>query len=341
MTRNDQEFVLVGIRNQNANEAIARPTLSFWQDAWRRLKKNKLAVVSLWFLILTAVFALGSMVFLSQDQANSFNPNEIGKYKNLPPNSGLPIPGWDGKNVQPGSTTVTDSYETNGVSQHYLFGTDTLGRSEAKRVTVGLRISLFVALAATLIDLLIGVSYGLWAGWKGGWVDTLLQRIIEVISSVPNLVVVTLLSLYLGAGMTSVIIAIAFTGWVTMARQVRNMTMSLKEQDFVLAAKALGERPVKIAIKHLIPNMAGVIIVQIMLTIPTAIMFEAVLSAINLGVKPPTASLGTLIADAQSMLQFYPYQILIPSAVLVLVSLAFVLLGDGLRDAFDPRASED
>ncbi|WEV54598.1 ABC transporter permease [Leuconostocaceae bacterium ESL0723] len=341
MTTNDQEFVLVGIRNQNANEAIARPTLSFWQDAWRRLKKNKLAVVSLWFLILTAVFALGSMVFLSQDQANSFNPNEIGKYKNLPPNSGLPIPGWDGKNVQPGSTTVTDSYETNGVSQHYLFGTDTLGRSEAKRVTVGLRISLFVALAATLIDLLIGVSYGLWAGWKGGWVDTLLQRIIEVISSVPNLVVVTLLSLYLGAGMTSVIIAIAFTGWVTMARQVRNMTMSLKEQDFVLAAKALGERPVKIAIKHLIPNMAGVIIVQIMLTIPTAIMFEAVLSAINLGVKPPTASLGTLIADAQSMLQFYPYQILIPSAVLVLVSLAFVLLGDGLRDAFDPRASED
>ena len=150
-----------------------------------------------------------------------------------------------------------------------------------------------------------------------------------------------MLGLLLGNGIFSIILAIAMTGWINMARQVRNMTLSLKERDYVLAAKSLGESSTKIALKHLIPNMAGTIIVQVMMTIPTAIMFEAVLSAINLGVKPPTSSLGSLISDAQNMLQFYPYQILLPSFVLVLISLAFILLGDGLRDAFDPRASED
>jgi oligopeptide transport system permease protein len=227
------------------------------------------------------------------------------------------------------------------VKQNYLFGTDNIGRSLGKRVIVGMRISLLVAISATVIDLVIGVTYGVISGWKGGWVDVVMQRIIEILSSVPNLIVVTMFGLLLGNGVTSIIIAIAITGWLSMARQVRNMTLSLKERDYILAAKSLGESSTKIAIKHLIPNMAGTIIVQIMMTVPSAIMFEAILSAINLGVKPPTASLGSLISDAQSMLQFYPYQVLIPSGMLVLISLAFILLGDGLRDAFDPRASED
>ena len=341
MAANTEDFVIVGAQNSEANEHIAKPALSFWQDAWRRLKLNKLAVISLWFLVFILGFALVSNFFVTQNKANAFDSDNVGKYKNLPPNSGLPIPGWNGKLKEPGATDTTDPYKNNNVKENFILGTDNLGRSLGKRVIVGLRISLLVAISATFIDLLIGVTYGVFSGWKGGWVDVVMQRIIEILSSVPNLIVVTMFGLLLGNGVTSIIIAIAITGWLSMARQVRNMTLSLKERDYVLAAKSLGESSTKIAIKHLIPNMAGTIIVQIMMTVPSAIMFEAVLSAINLGVKPPTASLGSLISDAQSMLQFYPYQVLIPSGVLVLISLAFILLGDGLRDAFDPRASED
>ncbi|AFT81008.1 ABC transporter permease [Leuconostoc carnosum] len=343
MAANTQDFVIVGAQDSEANEHIAKPALSFWQDAWRRLKLNKLAVISLWFLAFILAFAFVSNFVMPQQQANSFNSDKVGVYKNLPPKSGLPIPGWSGQIKAPGDTTSTDVYASQNVpkSEKFILGTDNIGRSLAKRVTVGLRISLLVALVATFIDLLVGVAYGVLSGWKGGWVDNVMQRIIEILSSVPNLIIVTMLGLVLGGGVLSIILAIAMTGWLGMARQVRNMTLTLKERDYVLAAKSLGESSFKIAIKHLIPNMAGTIIVQIMMTVPTAIMFEAVLSAINLGVKPPTASLGSLISDASSMLQFYPYQVLIPSAMLVLVSLAFILLGDGLRDAFDPRASED
>lgn len=341
MAANTEDFVIVGAQSSDANEHISKPALSFWQDAWRRLKLNKLAVVSMWFLVFILGFAIISNVFVKQSDANSFDSDNVGKYKNLPPKSGLPIPGWNGKIKSPGSTEATDSYSDNNVKQNYLFGTDNIGRSLGKRVIVGMRISLLVAISATVIDLVIGVTYGVISGWKGGWVDVVMQRIIEILSSVPNLIVVTMFGLLLGNGVTSIIIAIAITGWLSMARQVRNMTLSLKERDYILAAKSLGESSTKIAIKHLIPNMAGTIIVQIMMTVPSAIMFEAILSAINLGVKPPTASLGSLISDAQSMLQFYPYQVLIPSGMLVLISLAFILLGDGLRDTFDPRASED
>ncbi|GAO99425.1 ABC transporter permease [Fructobacillus ficulneus] len=334
------EFSLVGIKDKAASETIVKPTLSTWQSVWHRLRKNKLAVVSLFFLIFVVLYALISTPLVSQNSANQFNTNSS-KYKNLPPKSGLPIPGWDGKIKQPGSSESTDVYDQNGVDKNYILGTDNLGRSVAKRVTVGLRISLFVAIAATAIDLLIGVSYGLFSGWMGGWIDTIMQRIIEVISAIPNLVVVTLLAMLFGSSIWSIILAIALTNWTGMARQVRNLTLTYKERDFVLAAKTLGESGPKIATKHLVPNMSGTIIVQIMMTVPAAIMFEAVLSAINLGVKAPTASLGTLITDGQNMLQYYPYQILIPSLVLIFVSLAFILLGDGLRDAFDPKMADE
>ncbi|MBS9339127.1 ABC transporter permease [Fructobacillus sp. M2-14] len=334
-------FDLVGIKNEAASEKINKPTLSFWQSVWHRLKKNKLAVISLYFLAATIVFAIGSTAVTSQNDANQFNTNEAARYKNLPPKSGLPIPFWNGTGHVLGNADRTDVYAQNNVEEKFILGTDNLGRSLGKRVVVGLRISLFVALAATAIDLIVGVSYGLVSGWFGGKTDTAMQRGIEIISAVPTLVVVTLLAMLFGSGIGSIILAIALTNWTGMARQVRNQTLTIKERDFVLAAKTLGESGPKIAFKHLVPNMAGTIIVQVMMTIPAAIMFEAVLSAINLGVKAPTASLGTLIADAQQMLEYYPYQILIPATLLVLVSLAFVLLGDGLRDAFDPKMLDE
>lgn len=163
-----QDFELVGIENVAATEKINKPTLTFWQSVWHRLKKNKLAVISMYFLIAISAFALVSTAVVSQNSANQFNTNAGSKYKNLPPKSGLPIPFWDGNGTVLGSTDKVDVYEKNGVDKNFILGTDNLGRSLGKRVTVGLRISLFVALAATAIDLLFGVSYGLVSGWFGG-----------------------------------------------------------------------------------------------------------------------------------------------------------------------------
>lgn len=339
----NEKFVLVGASSSEQSEKIGKPALSFLEDAWLRLKKNKLAVISMWFVVILVAFSLISNAFVSSKDANSFNPDKVSTYGNLPPNSGLGIPGWNGVFKIPGATESSNVYEDQNVpkGKTYILGTDNLGRSMAKRLTVGIRISLLVAVAATLIDLFIGVVYGLISGYVGGRVDTFMQRVIEVISSIPNLIIVTMLGLLLGNGMFSIILSIGLTGWTSMARQVRNMTLSYKEREFVLAAKTLGESAPKIAFKHILPNISGVIIVQIMLTIPSAIMYESVLSAINLGVKPPTASLGSLIADSLENLQYYPYQIILPSLALVFISLAFILLGDGLRDAFDPKSSRD
>lgn len=343
MAEKAEKFTLVGTGSVSAQEKIEKPALSFLQDAWRRLKKNKLAVISMWFLILLAVFSLASAAFLSQEDANRFDTDNVSTYENLPPNSGLGLPGWNGVFQFPGSDTASNVYEDQGVPEGktFLLGTDKLGRSVGKRIIVGIRISLFVAIAAALIDLVIGVIYGLISGYAGGKADIIMQRVIEVIASVPNLIIVTMLGMLLGNGIVSIILSIGLVGWTSMARQVRNMTLSYKEREFVLAAKALGASPVTIAFKHILPNISGVIIVQMMMTIPAAIMYEAVLSAINLGVKPPTASLGSLISDAQENFQYYPYQIILPSLALVFISLAFILLGDGLRDAFDPKSSQD
>ena len=343
MTEQRKTFTLVGAGSSDSQEKIEKPALSFMQDAWRRLKKNKLAVISLWFIGLLLVFAIGSTFVVSTKSANKFNSEQVEVYRNLPPKISDNLPFWNGSIVYSGNTEANDAYADQSVPEEtkFVLGTDNLGRSIAKRVTVGIRISLLIAVIATLIDLIIGVTYGLISGFSGGKVDTIMQRIIEVISSIPNLVIVTMLGLLLGNGVTSIIISIAIVGWTSMARQVRNLTLSYKERDFVLASRALGESNLKIAFKHVLPNISGIIIVQIMMTVPSAIMYESVLSAINLGVKPPTASLGSLITDAQENLQYYPYQVMIPAAALVLISLAFLLLGDGLRDAFDPKSSAD
>ncbi|MFV8211795.1 ABC transporter permease [Streptococcus pluranimalium] len=343
MADKNRTFKLVGAGSSSAQEKIEKPALSFFQDAWRRLKQNKLAVVAMWFLIFLMIFSLASTLFVKQKDANSFNSKEVTIYRNLPPKISDSLPFWNGEITYAGNTEPNDAYADQSVpkGEKFTLGTDTLGRSLGKRIIVGIRISLLVALAATMIDLVIGVTYGLISGYVGGKVDTVMQRIIEVVSSIPNLVIVTMLGLLLGNGILSIIISIGLVGWTSMARQVRNLTLSYREREFVLAARSLGESGKKIAFKHIFPNISGIIIVQIMMTVPSAIMYEAVLSAINLGVKPPTASLGSLISDAQENLQYYPYQVLLPALALVVISLAFILLGDGLRDAFDPKSSND
>ena len=317
------------------NEKIAAPSLTFTQDVWLRLKKNKGAVVSLVVILLMVIVAFGSTPFINKSTLVKSQP----QYANLP----AKVPGLDAINglngkIKQGGVWV-DAYAKNDVpkDKYFYLGTDYLGRSLAQRIIYGTKVSLIVALVATFFDLTVGVAYGIISGWKGGRVDNVMQRIIEIISSIPNLVIVVLMLVVLKPGMTSIILAIAISSWTTMARMIRAETLSLKTQEYVLAARTLGESPTKIAWKHLVPNLLSIIIIQTMYTIPSAIFFEAFLSFIGIGITAPETSLGVLLNEGQKNFQFLPYQMWYPAIVLCVLMIAFNLLGDGLRDAFDPK----
>ena len=317
------------------NEKIAAPSLTFTQDVWLRLKKNKGAVVSLIVILLMVIVAFGSTPFINKSTLVKSQP----QYANLP----AKVPGLDAINglngkIKQGGVWV-DAYAKNDVpkDKYFYLGTDYLGRSLAQRIIYGTKVSLIVALVATFFDLTVGVAYGIISGWKGGRVDNIMQRIIEIISSIPNLVIVVLMLVVLKPGMTSIILAIAISSWTTMARMIRAETLSLKTQEYVLAARTLGESPTKIAWKHLVPNLSSIIIIQTMYTIPSAIFFEAFLSFIGIGITAPETSLGVLLNEGQKNFQFLPYQMWYPAIVLCVLMIAFNLLGDGLRDAFDPK----
>ena len=317
------------------NEKIAAPSLTFTQDVWLRLKKNKGAVVSLIVILLMVIVAFGSTPFINKSTLVKSQP----QYANLP----AKVPGLDAINglngkIKQGGVWV-DAYAKNDVpkDKYFYLGTDYLGRSLAQRIIYGTKVSLIVALVATFFDLTVGVAYGIISGWKGGRVDNVMQRIIEIISSIPNLVIVVLMLVVLKPGMTSIILAIAISSWTTMARMIRAETLSLKTQEYVLAARTLGESPTKIAWKHLVPNLSSIIIIQTMYTIPSAIFFEAFLSFIGIGISAPETSLGVLLNEGQKNFQFLPYQMWYPAIVLCVLMIAFNLLGDGLRDAFDPK----
>ena len=219
----------------------------------------------------------------------------------------------------------------------FVLGSDSLGRDLFIRVVYGARVSLTVGIFAALVNFLIGVFYGCFAGYKGGNVDTVMMRIVDVIDSVPMTLYVILIMVLIGSGMKSIIIALGLTSWVRMARIVRGQVLSLKNSEFVLAARTLGASTGRIFIKHLIPNMMGTIMVAIAMQIPNAIFTEAFLSFIGLGVSAPMASWGTLCNDALASIYVYPYQLLIPAVAISVTILAFNLFSDGLRDAFDPK----
>ena len=320
------------------NEEIVAPTLNFFQDSWRRLKKNKGAMISLFVIIAIIFIAIFAPLFAPHDP-NAQNP----AWSNLPPK--IPgLEGWswfNGTSVNRGGTVV-DSYAQADVPSdvYYYLGTDSLGRDLLSRIIFGTRISLIVAFAAALINLVFGITYGIISGWVGGRVDSLMQRILEILSGVPNLVIVVLMLLVMRPGLLSIIITIALTSWITMSRVVRAQTIRLKQQEYVLAAQVLGQPVYKIMLKHILPNMMGLIIVQVMFALPSAIFFEAFLSFIGIGIPAPNASLGTLINDGYKTFRFLPHLMWYPAAVISILMLSFNLLADGLRDAFDPKMKE-
>lgn len=295
--------------NASESESISRPSTNYWKDAMHRLKKNKAAMICLGIIILIGILSI-VVPMLSQytisEQHYSHTDAKIG-------------------------------FEDPVDGHKHLFGTDSLGRDIFTRLWAGGRVSLFIAITAVLVNCIIGIIYGGISGYAGGAVDNLMMRIIEIINGIPYLIIVILLMMVLEQGVGTMVIAYSMVGWTGMARLVRGQVMSLKQQDYVVAAKVMGAKPSRIIAKHLIPNTLSVVIVNITLAIPNVIFTEAFLSYIGLGVPVPLSSWGIMASDGSLVFQTYPSQLIIPAICISLTMLSFNLLGDGLRDALDPK----
>jgi oligopeptide transport system permease protein len=296
-----EKFQVVGTQLDDA-EKISKPSLSFWKDVFIRFRKNKLALFGLVLLGILIFMAIFGPYMTPYDYAT----NDLGN-KNQPPSS-----------------------------EHW-FGTDDLGRDVFTRTWEGARISIFIGVAAALIDLIIGVLWGGIAGYKGGRTDEFMMRFADILYGVPYLLLVILLMVVLGQGLGTMILAMTITGWINMSRIVRGQVLSLKSQEYVLASKTLGANTTRIMGRHLIPNAMGPILVTMTLTVPSAIFTEAFLSYLGLGLTPPLASWGTMANDGLPALRYYPWRLFFPATFICLTIFAFNVVGDGLRDALDPR----
>ncbi|WP_416325572.1 ABC transporter permease [[Eubacterium] hominis] len=299
---NDFEFVS---EPQELIKDEVLPDRPFWKDALHRFCENKGAVFGAIFIIIFILLAI-FVPMLSSWEFDDMNT----KIANITPNA------------------------------VHWFGTDNYGRDLFVRVWSGSRISLFVAIAAVLIDVFIGMIYGLISGYFGGKVDSVMQRIQEIINSIPTLVILILLMMVLKASLTTIIIALMFTEWIGMARITRAQVLKVKEDEFVLASRTMGAGHIFIIFKEILPNIFGQLIIMFMMSVPNAIFYEAYLAFVGLGIPKPNASLGSLINDGFNFILVYPYMMVIPAVVLALLMLSFNLFGDGLHDALDPTMKE-
>jgi oligopeptide transport system permease protein len=292
-------------RSAAAAQQGTRASRTFWQDAWTKLLRNPIGMIGLVTVVaLTLIAVFGPML----SHASYSDQNLRGTF--------LPSSG------------------------DHPFGTDNLGRDVFIRVLYGARISLGVGFAATAISLLIGVVYGATAGYNGGKVDNLMMRFVDIVSAVPELLYMILLTQIFKPGLTTILIVIAATQWLNMARIVRGEVLTLKEREYVLAARTMGTRPFTIILRHLIPNAMGPILVTLTVGIPQAIFFESFLSFIGLGVSAPMASWGVMASESLASLRSYPHLLFYPAAAIGVTLLAFQFLGQGMRDALDPRVQQ-
>ncbi len=280
--------------------------VSLWQDAWLRLRKNRLAMAGLVFLLLILVLCL------------------------LVP--WLTPYGYEAQNLRLGATPP---------SVAHWFGTDTFGRDLLTRVLYGGRMSLAVGFTATAVALVIGVTYGAIAGYAGGRIDNTMMRLVDILYALPFMIFIILLMVVFGRNLLLLFLALGAVEWLTMARIVRGQIQSLRQMEFVEAAISLGLGPPAIIWKHLIPNALGPVIVYTTLTIPNVMLLEAFLSFLGLGVQPPASSWGLLISSGVETMEEYPWLLIFPGFALTLTLFALNFLGDGLRDALDVRASKD
>lgn len=284
-------------------QTITREQVSLWADAWRRLRRNRLALAAFVYLALLALVAIVAVFYTPYPMAHQ----------------GVAVP-------------------YSSISSSHLLGADAQGRDILSRLMIGAQISLIVGVGTQVVVLAVGLPLGLLAGYYRGWFDSVLSFLINVFYGIPNLLVALILVVLIGRSSLGVIIfAIAITGWMDMARLVRGQTLSLREREFVEAARSTGARPSKIIFKHILPNALGPVIVQATFGVPQAILFEAFLSFLGLGVPPPAPSWGSMASDGIAAMRISPHIVLAPAIALSLTLMAFNFLGDGLRDALDPR----
>jgi oligopeptide transport system permease protein len=284
-------------------ERAALKGRSLWDDARRRLFRNKAAVTG---MIVLGLLVLAALIgpYLTAFRYDEINKNDV----------------WVGPLVS-----------------GHLIGTDSLGRDLLARLLMGLRVSLAIGLVATFVSLVIGVAWGATAGFIGGRLDELMMRFVDVLYSLPFIFFVILLTVTFGSNIILIFIAIGAVEWLTMSRIVRGQTLTLKHKEFVEAARAAGLDQRAIIVRHIVPNLLGPVVVYVTLTIPAVILAESFLSFLGLGVQPPMASLGTLIANGAQDMELAPWLLIFPSIVMVVTLMCFNFIGDGLRDAIDPK----
>ena len=340
----DMEDFLPATEAEKEYMVQMRPSTTFFKDGMKRLLRNKVATVSMIIIILITLAAIIIPYFwpYSYDTMLGVRPGKPvdASFNNLAP-------------FEYGKTELKRIEAGEKVFPH-VFGTDSAGRDYFIRVVYGTRISLTVGFFASLIVLVIGITMGSIAGYCGGKVDMFIMRLVDIIYSLPDTLMIILLASVmkvamgplidnnpmlnkLGSNMISLFIVFALLYWVSMARQIRGQILSLKEQEYVLAARSTGAKAGWIITKHLIPNCISVIIISTALQIPSAIFTESYLSFLGLGVNAPMPSLGSLASDALNGLSSYPHRLVIPAVVISLIVLSLNLFGDGLRDAFDPK----
>ena len=329
----DPDLFTPATEEEKAQQIQTRESVSFMKDALRRLSHNRVSMICITLIVLIALIAF----IVPEFYPYSYTKQDV-----------------TAKYLQPFEYSAKEIVRINkGVSVFpHVMGTDALGRDYAIRVIYGTRISLLVGIFSSLIVIIIGIIYGSISGYFGGRIDNIMMRIVDIIYSLPDVLIVILLSVAIkdivstsrnvlitkmGAGMVSIFIVFGLLYWVSMARQVRGQILSIKEQEYVLASRSIGASAARIIRKHMIPNAVSVIIIVAAMQIPSAIFTESFLSFLGLGVSIPMPSLGSLAADARTGLNSYPHLLIYPAMSIFLIVLSFNLLGNGLRDAFDPK----